>query len=1664
MLYFHIEGLIKNKKEDDNNNRIFKKISNSKLKTYFNTLFNNVFEETSKIYLYMEEKVKQFPELFGNDLKNIEDTIKYLEKIAIPNNCDCASIIDVIPCWRCLDCTDFDCIYCSNCFIKSKDLHKGHKIHFLPKVEGMCDCGDPNSFKIFCPEHKGPLNEQKQIDEFIEKSFSPDVLKKLYLFFDDYFYQFSKYLILTENCNYFCEEIFLKNIHNPREKDDVNMLKDNFCIVFQNFLTFIYIITNKNMGMLYIITKYILKNHFQSENLDVKFKTDHTCIKLENKNIKILYENKDKNNNLFSLNDENSKDNHICKCSFLRLLLSNWRDKIKTTEENQNEKLLLSFAHNIYLKEEYTLLYFFIFKEIILNKNEDIISERNQFFSENNFLLISNQTNIFENAYNIFYIYSKEVLNNKIVKDKNEGFDPILMKKMLDLFLYINNDLDYFTKSKAKEIFDIKINLTKLFIDIACLIHNQCEYESIYPHPEFQAKNFVYELIKCELLLIKIAFKIIFCYNIENINKIQDIFDYLINKILNQDLGGIKKLKQNEFSFHLTLYRFFGIFLNYFILNYSLDNNKNIFDAIEYIKTKLFKSKEEMQKVIDLIIDDYFKMFGFILGIRNGYFNYYDSLENYNEIYFNELQFIKYDFTLLKYLLAMSDKKINIDNILKVSNIENIYSFFNRIFKEDNSNNDKSKNEDEKKHIIQWIRLLEIIITIMKNDSTHYSNLLSFYNDIISSKAKNDLFNKIKNNNKVIIDLKNNLKQILILIFIGNGNYIDLETIKKYINDYYFKIFTEKEFSEILKNLADNKIDNKKIIYILKDSSLKYLDIDFFFSPITKSKAELYLCDFKKDKFKLFNSYYFKPSILSFDFYNKIFENILLNNENIELIIKIIEILLPKESNDNFTKNINPIKDEFLPIILKFITMIGEINSINFIKFKLDNKNLFNKIFNILNNAIQNNKNNSLLDKDLSENVMNTMNHINKYQVIYDNINQNLNDLNEYDYNNDNNDILSLKNTNSLNDNNNNDFNTKKKKANKMKEKYKNLIKQKRNNFIEKIQKDKRMTNIIEAEDSKNIEEEKDNIMCFLCRNYINLNSFEKPYGKIGDIYKDFFYKNSFRSSIKKELNKINEKESEEKNKIYLNIKENNKEDISIRIISCGHYFHQSCFKEKLNEFRDIKCPVCEKTGNILIPPLTNFYSKIQYLLPEKLDNILDKTKEIQKKEEEINKDIDIFKEINISFLQSIIKTKLNPKKEVKDCKNIINELLLNFEHSLNYLYSLFFCEANTFYKQEQIDNIQNIVLAIRYLIKIDYIKINQVINYMRDEIDNIKKGPNEKDNVIENYRKMNYMKSIDKILFLFIILLDYDDFKKLYAYIINWTLTYFIFWIYLRNIFVENNFYSLYDEKLKEKINFANFNQFLNDNNKTINIYLKLFLQKLLLIKKIINFDGNNNKEDLFKNINNLTMENIFQELNIENLYQILSKDVNNDIKSSDIFEKVKEFIILDKSLLNKDCIILDSNLIINALINNIIKTKEEKYLVNAEFIYQFILYKFELIELEYNIFDFIEKNLFQKCHMCNKLKKKNFLCLICGNKICQDEIISHSLKCTFADIIYINLQSMTILCFYDFQNFKVMHSLYTNEFNAGPNSNFISNEYNLNKENYKLALKNFICLNFNN
>ena len=287
-------------------------------------------------------------------------------------------------------------------------------------------------------------------------------------------------------------------------------------------------------------------------------------------------------------------------------------------------------------------------------------------------------------------------------------------------------------------------------------------------------------------------------------------------------------------------------------------------------------------------------------------------------------------------------------------------------------------------------------------------------------------------------------------------------------------------------------------------------------------------------------------------------------------------------------------------------------------------------------------------------------------------------------------------------------------------------------------------------------------------------------------------------------------------------------------------------------------------------------------------------------------------------------------------------------------------------------------------------------------------------------------------------------------------------FWLYLRNLIKENNFYSFYDDKAKDKINNNNLLKYLNDNYVQINHYIKLFLQKLLLIKIITKYD--NKKDDIIININinNLTIENLFTELNIDNLYQLLSKDLNKEINIIDTMEKIQKILSTDNSFINKDCFILDYNKIFNSFINNLIKTKEEKYLMNAEFFYQFIIYKFELVELENNVFDFIEKHLFEKCFICKKMKKNNCICLICGNKICFEDIILHVFQCTFSDIINIDMQTMKAFSFYDSKEFKSLYYLYTNENNEGPDTKFISNEYNLNKDKIKLALKSLICIDY--
>lgn len=334
---------------------IFKNIENKPLLTKDNTYYQTVYKETKNLDLYLNESIKDFHKIFNINFNSFNDALNYLEINAIPNNRVCAGVIEIIPGWKCVECSKYEnSIYCNKCYINSKHLHKGHTIHYLPSSGGMCDCGDPDTLTTFCPEHSGPHTNQNDINEYISKSFPKNILINLNKFFNIFFQKFSKYLMLLEQFDFFYEDKFKEHFGNNNqndknliiEKEDIILLKNNFGIIFQNLLDFLRLITEKNLGMLYLVSTYFLTNHLSEQILEDEYYTTHRCIKIYENNIEIIYK---------------EKQSHICQCPFLRLLMSNWRNNI-TSEEN--ESFLLSFSRNLPLRGAFCIIFFSYIRKI----------------------------------------------------------------------------------------------------------------------------------------------------------------------------------------------------------------------------------------------------------------------------------------------------------------------------------------------------------------------------------------------------------------------------------------------------------------------------------------------------------------------------------------------------------------------------------------------------------------------------------------------------------------------------------------------------------------------------------------------------------------------------------------------------------------------------------------------------------------------------------------------------------------------------------------------------------------------------------------------------------------------------------------------------------------------------------------------------------------------------------------------------------------------------------------------------------------------------------------------------------------------------------------------------------------------------------------------------
>ena len=1682
----------------------FTKINPTELKTKENEFYSKINSETIKLSEYFENSAEKFPSLFDSNLKTFDECLQHLEKIAIPNKCVCAGVIDAIPGFRCSDCSKFEnTIYCIDCFKNSQDLHKGHNVVYLSNSIGMCDCGDPLALNTYCHEHSGPFIEQKQIEEYIQKSFGEKVLENLRKFFDEFFLVFSKYFILTEKIELFIEESFNEKFSGElndellNEKDDVELLKSNFCIIFQNFIYFLRLITKNNFGMVHLIASYFLKNNFGSLNIENEFMTNHQCIELNQNDIKILSES-------------DKKENHICKCPFLRLFFSNYRDNVKLDSKEDEQQFIFSFVHNLQLRSIYSIMEFFLYKTILYNNNENLIYCRTQFYLDDSLEFMARKTPYLEDSVNELYNYLKIIMKRNASRDNYLFKNEESIKKLLKYIIELPGDIKYYSKTKMRLVMTEKTAFFKKAIDLICLFHNMNEFKSIVPHPDFQPRLFSGYIFETERYLLKIPALLNCCIEWNKIEKLKEIYQYMINKILNQEKEEIKQLDENEFTFHINLYRSFGIFMNAFCFNYSFMNNCTILESINFFKKNFFESQEQVETFVDIILKDLFKFFGFICGTKNNLFNYYERANVYFTIY-TEYYCYQNDFTLIKYIFALTEKNIDINSFLKLSNVENIYEKFDDIFnkdiiledkpneekKEENvqdidintinnlqgeerdlallrfllnrrmSPGTKDKSAEESNIIMQWEMLLKLLIFSLREDSCCYHSLIDIYEEVLSTQTKNDLFNNIKNNKYAMYDLKNLLQEKLILKIIEYGNLIDRQKLEKDMDKYFFNLFDENNiYNQTLDELTYNKMNGETKIYYLKDEYLKYIDCNNYISPLKKSEAQKYILDFKKDIIKTYNYYFYNHSQLTFEFFEKVYEKVLLNKNNLDLIIKIFEKLINKDKILEYLDKAS-IRNSIFPILLNYLQIFNVINTKSFIEFKLENKNTINKLYNLLFDYIKNNN----IDKDLEEQIKQILNQMNIYQLIFDNYNGDLSKLNKYDYNT--NIIEKIKLDKKSNTNNINiipiekDINNKKKqKIQNIKNKCKLLLKKKSNDFMSKIEKNEELIKGINEyiNDVKNIGSKDEEIMCFCCRNPIKLNSFDQPYGKLGLCINDLFYINTIKASLREEFSKLGISDN---SKIYLETMKNIKNQIFSRITSCGHYVHNSCFDEGIKKNNEFSCPICLRYQNILIPPLTSFHDKYDFLKSKKIKEFFkeDKEKEEDKKEDE---NINLFNATVINYLVNINIF----KNDIEKYNKFLDDIYPYYKAHLNYFENIFYVNGTTFYKQQQIDNIKNLILSLRLIIhNIKEFDKYDIIKYIKETLLNLAKGPCD-NNFLYQYKDsyMYYINLFEKILLSLLILFDYEEIKETLKYILYVFLPYICFGLYFRKLMIEKNTNNINDEQFKQMLELNEVQNYLDNNNEYIMNYLNSFLKKFCLIKIISDYQNKN--EDIINNFNEISLNNILSFINMDDLLKNLEQ---NEIKINNIIN------ILPKIFNSSDVFyellspVLNFNKILNSIIENVKKynstiIKE----ISHELIIQFSPVKFNFISLDNNIFDFILKNLEKNCIICNKIEKNSFICLICGEKICDkfssrkrdlDTIshIKHIYECCVDSCIYMELNSSKLYYIDLREDIKLkLYPLYVDQTGAGPKNSEITNEFNLSKEKLKLTLLNYVCNDF--
>ena len=136
----------------------------------------------------------------------------------------------------------------------------------------------------------------------------------------------------------------------------------------------------------------------------------------------------------------------------------------------------------------------------------------------------------------------------------------------------------------------------------------------------------------------------------------------------------------------------------------------------------------------------------------------------------------------------------------------------------------------------------------------------------------------------------------------------------------------------------------------------------------------------------------------------------------------------------------------------------------------------------------------------------------------------------------------------------------------------------------------------------------------------------------------------------------------------------------------------------------------------------------------------------------------------------------------------------------------------------------------------------------------------------------------------------------------------------------------------------------------------------------------------------------------------------------------------------------------------------------------------EFNIINLPENGIEFLNKAN-GCCFYCHKKDLSSYLCLFCGNKICNNKncfiengskrgteycLIYHSKKCCGGNGIFLNITNSEIVYISKRRMIESKIYIYLNDFGDTLKDKYLNDEYKLNKDELKKSIMQFINMTF--